>query len=635
MIGKAVLGVLATIAVAAANGEEIKGLDLDTYDPINMVEGEVARNLGKKKSNDPYSPNFVPTPYKKCPKPLGGRTAGDRYCESVFQELPACGCKEVCHIWGDPHVSPFFSACSEVSMHKPGMYTLYELPPNDNEYRQPIKIQGEVEKLKNKKSGATVGKFVTALYITYDNTEEGEDDNNLTPNEYMFDGVTPVFSAADCDENVNTDFQHYFPLYVNPTNDSQLVMLRVRANCNAKHYDAHKTYHLNTTIEFLDQLTGAEDENVNNLLNLAADRSAGSRARTYSMPDSTSIFPDDSGVCVDPLGYDNSQSYTTKKNPVPFWLMNEECKRPSGLSDGRVCGCSQQCAAFGDPHIFAFNEVPKLSNSFKADTTRPEFRVLYSVAPYYSAVVEVNDCNFIVGFYGVYLKSDAGTDLTDPENYDVAYYNAAEECDTLETVSPATRKKVHAPQQVVVQTTGVASINARAYDHALKGFNAGTFLVDNKGSTTAVPRKFESNVKDFVTAQSSETASVLLAGGVQAILKCHASEPDKNGEMMKYFNACIMRTDINVDPAPTDDSRRVLSGKLSKDPGTGGLLAIEQALQSDGWCATGEGLKYNKRKATFKKYKHRSKPAKQVKTFPYNPEMAKFCELNPKEKRCK
>eukprot|EP00515_Schizochytrium_aggregatum_P020955 CAMPEP_0202118316 /NCGR_PEP_ID=MMETSP0965-20130614/43088_1 /ASSEMBLY_ACC=CAM_ASM_000507 /TAXON_ID=4773 /ORGANISM="Schizochytrium aggregatum, Strain ATCC28209" /LENGTH=604 /DNA_ID=CAMNT_0048688239 /DNA_START=55 /DNA_END=1869 /DNA_ORIENTATION=- len=550
------------------------------------------RELQLKRKNNPYSSKFRVRSERSCVKPADDRNTEDRYCESNFKPASVCGCKEVCHIWGDPHVSPFFSGCSEVSMKKPGVYTLYQIPENPNwPDRLPIKIEGEVIRSERNKY-----RFVKKLMI----------DDRV------------VMSVADCKENVNTLFKNKYVILDNSVNQT---LLTVESNCNQRH-----ELHLNVTISLDNGIKGADDNDLATILSDAQQAVRGTM-NADGVPESTVYFDDDFGVCTDPLKYSNpnangapqsSNSYNYGKNP--FWSRSEECSRPSGLADGAECSCNQQCAAYGDPHMYDFPRKQELGNDFLANVKDPKNRVIYSAAPYYSAVVAIDECAYIRKFWAIYAKDVAvNANPEDPVNYHVVTYDASELCADESDVDPADRTKYFAPQQVVDPgVSATAAIDSMVYDPTVQGFNTGTFVKFDDNSVEPVPRSLQSNPEQFISIWNKSPNSIIETGGVQAVLKCHTTE---DRDVRRYFNVCIERKGVLV-RQPDDAARRLAGNDMIEDPNIHGLIGIERAIKSAGWCATGKEVRGGG-------YERRS--ANEVTVFPYNPEvaLAEACRQDP------
>jgi len=575
----------------------------------DAMEAEIndrsSTDVTTKPRRNPYSPKFKPLKSRMCPKPLGSRSEQDRYCEANYLPLEACGCKEVCHIWGDPHVSPFFSACSTTSMSKPKVYTFFELPANASDPdRIPIKVTGKVEKIMNR------FKFVTELYVDY----AGEVEGGSGPS--SFDGAQPLITAKDCDNNLNEYLRYAFPLLDTP---EESVILYLTAVCETKHAN-----HLNVTLTITDNVKSIDTESINTLLDLAQSTQIEPQRMSSEMPDSTSRFPDDFGVCTDPRKYGDSSRKGYGKNP--FWMHGDKCKRPTSYGDGRDCACGAQCSAFGDPHVHPFSSKHKAGGGFKADITKAEFRVMYSVFPTYSGVISVNECGFTTGYFAVYLKDvlPDPENLYNPDNYRVNEYVAADLCSADSDTASLTRKVIHAPQPVAQSNTDILANDEAVYSQSYSGYQVGKFLVYDDGTSQVIPRNMEDNIATFIqhtkasSESSAEVASVVDFGGVQAILKCHGTEVSKRFPTSRpYFNICIEHGNINADAPPVDDSSESRISRLTpraSSPVTASMLAIEKVLETGGWCATGAAK--NKSKKRFDNRK-----ASDIKIVPYNPEV--------------
>mmetsp|Transcript_14141 Transcript_14141/g.45311 ORF Transcript_14141/g.45311 Transcript_14141/m.45311 type:complete len:577 (+) Transcript_14141:52-1782(+) len=496
-------------------------------------------------------------------KRFAARDLQDRYCENGSKRAESCSCNEVCHIWGDPHAAPFWSSCSSHLKKREGIFPFWVLPAREG--RIGVDISANVFREKR-------DYWIKELLV---NNESVMHVDNCT-----LDGGAPTNFIASNTFQLRSDANLASGNLVND------VDVTYTSYC----YYKHSTWHLNVTIAVQDN--GATRSVFTDLSPQGGED---------GVPDSTIMFSDDSGVCVDP------RPYISKKT------LN--CGRESDIKvadaiHGRDCSCSSQCATYGDPYLYdLFATQPENGNGdackgecFKLPKSRvlnrpnlfgDQGRILYNFKNRFAVQIQLNKCEQIKAVKVFYLRPDARiqscnktyashamsiTSLDPEDAIDVTEYTAENLCSKETDFDFNDRTRYLIPSTVK---------DAHIFSEDLKGFDLGRFVRMRDGQILELPR--DSDVKQCFKPDDVE--DIMDMGSVQIVLKCHRVVTKQ-----PYFNLCVERNEINVVKYNRDmDTRRKIkiSSLLQLDPAADGAASLrfleemETAAMTGGWCALG------------------------------------------------
>lgn len=367
----------------------------------------------------------------KCSKPTeSAKYATGRYCEKDQGKDESCGCHETCEIIGDPHISPFFTNCSVVSMNKVGEYVVWGMDIDDT---SKFNITVVIEKRKTKY------KFIHVVKI-----------NNEV-----------VMNTRRCNRDINDNEVGQRVL-------GDKSVIRWKIYCDQRH-----ERHLNMKIDIA-------DDNKTPKLPYHND----------TVPASTPSFKRDYGICVDPKKYNHVIDEPNYDEGVdygehPFWMPDSpECVRIHDTSNGRVCDiCDEQCGVYGDPWVIDFykpmpenGQATDISFKLPEDLSNPmSWHELYSAPPRFGVFIEQNECQYITKVYVVYQKEECNN-TTNEECYYTAIYDPSVVCKTYDKNA---RTTIIAPSPVQNVTDEISAINNKVYDASVDGFKLGMYAPYN------------------------------------------------------------------------------------------------------------------------------------------------------------
>lgn len=516
----------------------------------SSTTGSGLRQMRRGLSDPPGTP-------KHCKGLVGNPSNQDRYCEpnAISTNPDNCGCREQCHVWGDPHVESFLTGCDMLSLKAEAWYSLF-YTGKDQTNRNKVQISAYAEDL----SGRNKGYWVSKLYLE------------------SFSQTGMILDVDMCNANPNTRIP--IDIEVTPTGYTNSVTIRVLAYCDQK---GSAPMHVNTFITVIDNCV-PETEN--------------SDDGSDDVPSSVKMFTEGggSGICVNPCnndvmkvgaaGAEKPDSFPDRDMSMDSngekecksgkkWVWDLEfgkgsCKRRPGSIDGRTCSFTATCSAHGDPYLTNFYEEMLTDNSKMckqtgknkqctqvfpkevADDADPadqqeamQSREMYMVPGSFQAEVYTDDCHLITKYIAHYKVG---------KKIYTAEYNAADLCPLYDAdgnyyTAGSTGVMFQAPSESPSGVKHIDNVNKKVYDAWTGGFTLPTVQNDD----------------------GSETE-----GGVVAVnLKCHITNPKGDNPPRLYFNTCVERY----------DGQSLAGGDFILD---GDYKTLEKSMLTRGWCATGD-----------------------------------------------
>jgi len=498
----------------------------------------------------------------------------DRFCEpmvnsrgiDIQSRRNGCNCQEICHVWGDPHLAPFYSPCSAYTMNTPGTYTLYMIPKEQG--REELHLEAVVGEPRTSSRGSEPV-YIVGLKL---------DDKMFMSVDECYDknGKAMIGESQTGSRMVQSDAA----LKRGADPDTRIVWT---STCSER----HSAVHLSVTIS-------VEDYNTLN--------GAGSGLTEGK---STVMFAKDWGVCTDPFKYGSGETDASSELAVSLLEVDDNkltCKRKSEIKtnqgvDGRECTCNAQCSVFGDPNVHDFLEDPKSTETFKIPgegtmkSAYEQGRVLYEFTDNFAVFAHMNACEHIEELEILVNKNYAPTlgrkDCTpigyDPEkevplsDFKVFRFNANDLCKTDEDFAAETRKSIVFPSES----------DTRYYSPAVEGLDFGMYGVldpssSSAGAYTSARVSRDTRLKACPVTNSKQTTSepfqsFLDMGGVRVTMKCHRTRSTKRLESTAFFNVCIERLKLS-------ESTSTFEPTLSRNT----YANAEKTLLTSGHCALGK-----------------------------------------------
>jgi hypothetical protein len=452
---------------------------------------------------------------------------------------------------GDPHVSPFYSICTQVVGTQDGIFDLWSVPGK-------ISFQVDVQ---SDAGRHWVKKLIVDGQVVMDADTECYSDkfvyNTVTISDDM-GGLVDVYYDVSCREQSESKGAKQL-----------IVNIRLR--------DEHDTL---------------VDPNPSGLMPI----------------DSTFMFKGDTGMCVDPPKYGQNIPDPTQND------YKLACNRQSEFkyTSGRYCNCSASCGAWGDPHLMDFY-VNQCRSSQRCNFLTPitaeiQYNMMYQAQQTYAFQTALDDTCHLISegiVYAMNARSMKKLNGCSPESGALAMGDLAmvqdntfktSDWDRIRLVAEdvcskfgkdATTFTVPSDPSVSTGIPELDQFNKDHYDPDVRGFNLGQqvlvwkdgrqYLVPVTGGYSTCLKK-----KGFDPAEATKLVKF---GGVTSTLVCH-----QNKKGMWYFNACSNKQSMVVQDFVMDGKALEKASQLPKVAPSWGdamIATLEQAAFTGGFCATG------------------------------------------------
>jgi len=522
-------------------------------------------------------------------------STSDRFCEQESDQGPECSCQEVCHVWGDPYVAPFWSECAVKSMsNAKKTYTLWHLPEKPG--RAAIEITNTIFEL-NRRADYVEAVFINGEMVLHvDNCTDEHGSATNAAEISTFDTHSDRLLASMVHEAQASGAEAL------PIRDTD-VTITVKAICFFK-----RVWHLKATVTIVDNGVGKYDDMSFHSVNLNT---------------TTPMFADDTGACVSPA------EVATQKN------LNCGRRSSEKSTEGRTCSCGTGCSVYGDPRVFdfyakrpektrdasgsvKFTPCDSEHNCFKLDKAKkvnkdPSKTVLFSFGDIFGVDIRIDKCEYVREF-NVYMfnpQRAKDCEITTypgiPESVDdmslseddveAQYGNVAYRAKDLCRGSTAQqRTTVQVPSDLNGRTWN--SDFSEGYDLGIYAkLVSGKFMRLNRGGTVKQCAKMNS-------ISESDVVELIDYGTTQVTGKCHKTKFSSR----RYFNLCIKRSNvirtayeplfdtvkrvrfrkINKYLHPEQDQSRSMSNATASEEFSSLLLAMEDDPVVGGYCPLGQ-----------------------------------------------
>lgn len=522
---------------------------------INLRNAARAK-LQKSKNKLKCKPENPKTESKLCePNPEGSHAANDG--------VATCkDCSQVCHGWGDPHVSTFATPCTTSLFSKKGKYLFYSRLVEDNngnvDYENSIQINVKAKLFDNTMSSKQKP-FMNAFILR----ESANEQKELTTNDCKQDSNKNIHGV----KWVSSDSE----LQKNEKKRVKDIKIEYFGGCRIKWGVS--------SIEVWVKISDSGAENVP------------SSPNEFPYNQHTKFFANDKGACIDPMHYGLNSENDINSNTYTKYTVKEKeklkynCDRQSHLTqkggEGRTCSCSGECAVYGDPHIldFIMKKTKKVKDSFllpKPGSRTQAQRVLFSSLNKFAIIVDMDECEFINKAKFYFLKTKYLPDLESckkkPWNddwitknmYTKIIYTAESFCGDLTQTEE--RKSLIIPN---------AEEHPDYFNEEIGGYNAGYTVVPESGKKWAwpIPDNKESTATKCLQKIGQKPDKIVYMGSISTVLKCHLS-----ADGMPYFNVCIRNNDMGWES----------SSSTVQAVDENSFTEMQQYGHTAGWCATGE-----------------------------------------------
>jgi hypothetical protein len=582
---------VAAVAVAVAQGFGLKGaIDSDVATPqevdmpfVQDFEELVGlRNLkGRPKDCAPVNPS---TERRVCPN------------TGAYRDPVECrNCITRCSVKGDPHLSTWYSSCTQVVGNKPGKYLMWYVPARAP--RAEINITVVVEQIISRKAlpGYRRRHWITEVWkngeqmLTRDACKEERGHENVV----NVTGTIKTWSDITLDKG-NKKAEH------------KDVEVRYRFGCR-EWGDSRGVRQLLVELELHDEVDGLKEVIPSDVM----------------PPPTTQMFHNDEGMCNDPVVFGQpGGKKDLRARSKKYRQYNLACHRRaefSGDLEGRMCKCDATCGAWGDPHINAFHKRPCRKSSGRCQDLMPvkpgdyiPENILYSKDQMVAYRLEVDPrCHMIVKVHAYFMKPEYQEKWLGctPESHSPAMlssfpYDYDSEDGAWEKVTLSSQDMCKSFGRGKATTLEVPSA-----DHGSKymstgpdgktGFKLGTYGIHvnpNTAEQTFVPLGYGKNVATADSKcvnkqgyQATDFAKKVDMGMVSLVADCHKT---KGG--IFYFNVCVNARDMAVTHFVVKNPQFETMADLPRVNFTYGhnlFQSIERTMKTSGWCATGKILK--------------------------------------------